>query len=35
MAAAADNLSQLLPARLDREGIMKIANTVRIEEVAG
>lgn len=31
VAAAADNLSQLLPARLDRERVRKIAETVRLD----
>lgn len=35
IASAADNLSSLLPARLDPERILKIAPTVRFEVISG
>src|SRR5690606_5148475 len=35
IAAAAENLTQLLPARLDRESVLKRAQTVQSEVVLG
>jgi tagatose 6-phosphate kinase len=35
IAAAAENLAQLLPARLDPERVLKIAETVRSEAISG
>ncbi len=33
-AAAAENLSQLLPARLDRDRVLKLARTIHVEPIA-
>jgi fructose-1-phosphate kinase PfkB-like protein len=35
VAAATDNLTQLLPARLDPERVRKIAKTVRLDVLTG